>query len=173
MDLQQAIPVTMCLSKVTLVAGTTTTLSNTGTTTFAIRGKAYTKAAMANAATPTLDWSTGIAFLPVLANFGSIFTVGFDSTGALRVIQGTLAALDGAVAASAKFITAPQFGGFGPAGSGSTNNDFCPVGYIIIKCGSDFVAGTWTFGVNNLSAVTGVAYTFVDVITLPDRPQIA
>lgn len=170
MDSQQFVPVTMCLSKVTLAAGTTSTLSNTGTTTFAIRGKAYTKAAMANAVTPTLDWGTGLAFIPVPANYGSIYTVGFDSTGALRCIQGTVTPLDAAGA----FITAPQFGGFGPSGSGSTNNDFCPVGYIIIKAGSTASSAPgWLFGTNNMSGVTGITYTFVDVITLPDRPQIS
>lgn len=183
MDLQQAVPLTLCLGKVTLAAGTTSTLSNTGTTVFAIKGKAYSKAAMANAATPTTDWVTGAAFIPVpiplsspnlagvpngAAGYGCIYTVGFDSTGALRVVQGTIAPLDSAGA----FIYSPQFGGLGPAGSGSTDNDFCPVGYIVIKLGSTAVA-TWTFGTNNMSGVTGVTYTFVDVVSLPDRPQIS
>ena len=74
-----------------------------------------------------------------------------------------------------KFINAPQFGALGAKGSGfaaSENNDFCPIGYIIVKLGPDAVA-TWTFGTNNLSSVTGVTYTFVDIATLPDRPQVA
>lgn len=181
MDVQQFVPVTMCLGKVTLAAGTTSTLSNTGTTTYAVKGKAYTKAAMANAATPTVDWCTGNAFISIpiplsspnlpgvpngAAGYASIYTVGFDSTGALRVVQGTIVGLDSAGA----FLQAPQFGGLGPAGSGSTDNDFCPIGYIIVKLGSTAVA-TWTFGTNNLSGVTGATYVFVDVITLPDRPQ--
>lgn len=173
MDQLQKMPLTICLGKVTLAAGTTTTLSNTGTTVFAIRSKAYSKAAMANAATPTTDWATGAAFIPVLVNQGSVYMVGFDSGGALRVIQGSVTALDGALAATAKFITAPTFGALGPSGSGTNSGDFCPVGYIIIKCGSDFVAGSWIFGTNNLSAVTGVNYTFVDVIGEPDRPQVS
>lgn len=181
MDLQASIPVTMCLSKVTLAAGTTTTLSNTGTTTYAIKGKAYTKAAMSNAATPITDWATGNAFIPIpiplsspnlpgvpngAAGYASVYTVGFDSGGSLRVIQGSIVPLD----ASGGYLTAPQFGGLGPAGSGSTDNDFCPIGYILVKLGSTAVA-TWTFGTNNLSSVTGVTYTFVDLIGMPDRPQ--
>lgn len=174
MDNQLLAPLSLTLGKVALAAGTTTTISNTGTTVFGIRGKAYSKAAMTNAATPTTDWITGNAFLPVLVNQGSVYMVGFDSGGNVRVIQGTIVPTDGALAASTKFLNAPQFGGMGgQAGSGSSNQDFCPIGYIIIKCGSDFVAGSWIFGTNNLSGVTGVNYTFVDVIGWPDRPQVA
>lgn len=169
-DFQSNVPLTLCLSKVTLAAGTTTTLSNTGTTTYAIEGKAYSKAAMSNVATPTTDWSTGAAFLPVPANYGSIFMIGFDSGGNLRAIQGTVSPLD----SSGAFITAPQFGGNGPAGSGSTNNDFCPIGYLVIKAGSTASSAPgWLFGTNNMSGVTGITYTFVDVIGMPDRPQIS
>jgi hypothetical protein len=41
--------------KVALAAGTTTTISTTGTTTYGINGKAYSKAAITNGATPTTD----------------------------------------------------------------------------------------------------------------------
>lgn len=181
MDVQSFIPTTMCLSKVTLAAGTTTTISTTGTTTYCIKGKAYTKAAITNGATPTTDWATGNAFIPIpiplsspnlpgvpngAAGYASVYTVGLDSGGNIRVIQGSIVPLD----ASGGFLTAPQFGGFGPVGSSSTSGDFCAIGYIIVKLGATAVA-TWTFGTNNLSGVTGVTYTFVDVITLPDRPQ--
>lgn len=183
MDYQAAVPVTMCLSKVTLAAGTTTTISTTGTTIFAILGKAYSKAAITNGATPTTDWATGIAFVPIpiplsspnlpsvpngAAGYGCVYTVGLDSGGTVRVIQGQIAALD----SGGSFITAPQFGGVGPQGSGATDNDFCPIGYIVVKLGSTAVA-TWTFGTNNLSSVTGVTYAFQDVVTLPPRPQVA
>ena len=183
MDYQASLPATFCLSKVTLAAGTTTTLSNTGTTTYCIKGKAYTKAAMTNAATPTTDWGTGQAFIPIpiplsspniagvpngAAGYGSIYAVGFNAAGDLKVIQGQIAALD----ANGAFITAPQFGAMGPQGSQPGSNDFCPIGYIVVKLGATAVA-TWTFGTNNMSGVTGVTYTFVDVITLPDRPQIS
>lgn len=174
MDNQALAPLTLALGKVALVAGTaaSTTITNTGTTVFAIRGKAYSKGAMTNAATPTTDWSTGNAFLPVLVNQGSVYMVGFDSGGTVRVIQGTIVALDG-LAGSNKFIVAPQFGGMGgPAGSGSTNFDFCPVGYVVIQCITTFVtAGGYIFGTTNWNT-TGVTSTFVDVIGWPDRPQV-
>lgn len=183
MDIQAAIPVTMALSKVTLAAGTTTTISTTGTTIYAIKGKAYSKAALTNQATPTTDFATGLAFTPIpiplsspnlpsvpngAAGYGCVFTVGFDTGGNLKVVQGQITALD----INGAFITAPQFGAMGGPGVDSSTTDFCPIGYIIIKLGSTAVA-TWTFGTNNLSSVTGVTYTFVDVITLPDRPQVA
>lgn len=176
MDQQALAPVTMCVSKVALAAGTTTTISNTGTILFAIRGKAYSKGAMTNAAVPIVDFATGVAFLPIpipntapnlALGYGSVFVVGLDRTGAVRVVQGTITPLD----VNGNFITAPQFGGLGPIGSGTTDNDFCAIGYIIVQLGATAVA-TWTFGTNNLSSVTGVTYIFVDLMTLPDRPQV-
>lgn len=162
MDYQQTVPYTLALGKVTLAAGTTSTLSNTGTTSYAIRGKAYTKAAMANAVTPTTDAGTGAAFVPVPANFGSVYMVGFSAAGALLCCQGTVVPLN----SSGLFIQAPQFG--------AAPLDFCPVGYIIIKAGSTASSAPgWVFGTSNMSAVTGITYTFVDVIGWPDRPQIA
>jgi hypothetical protein len=139
-----------------LAAGTTTTINTTGTTTYAIRGKFYTKTAITNGATPTTDYATGAAFLPIpipatapnlAAGYGSVYTVGFDHSGNVKVIQGTIVPSD----ASGNFINAPQFGGLGPQGSGSTDNDFCPIGYIVVKLGATAVA-TWTFGTNNLSS---------------------
>ena len=177
MDYQTQQPVTMNFTKATLAAGTTTTISTTGTTTYAIRGKFYSKTAITNGATPTTDWATGLVFKPIpipntapnlALGYGSIYAVGLDSTGAIRVVQGTIEALD----VNGNFINAPQFGGDGPAGSGKTDSDFCPIGYIVVQLGSTAVA-TWTFGTNNLSGVTGVTYTFVDVATLPDRPQVS
>lgn len=177
MDTQQAIPVTMNFTKGALAAGTTTTISTTGTITFAIRGKFYTKTAITNGATPTTDWATGNAFLPIpipntapnlALGYGCAYAFGFDHSGNIKVVQGTIVPLD----VSGNFINAPQFGGFGPAGSGSTDNDFCPIGYLIVQLGSTAVA-TWTLGTNNLSSVTGATFTFVDCATLPDRPQVS
>jgi hypothetical protein len=183
MDIQASLPITLCFSKATLAAGTTTTISTTGTTIYAILSKFYSKAAITNGATPTTDWATGNAFIPIpvplsnpnlagvpngAAGYGSVYTVGFDSGGNVRVIQGTIAPLD----ASGNFLYAPQFGPLGPSGPNSGNNDFCPIGYIIVKLGSTAVA-TWTFGTNNLSGVTGVTYAFQDVTNIPGRPQIS
>lgn len=163
MDVLQSAPLTACVSKVTLAAGTTTTLSNTGTITYFIRGKAYTKTAMTNAATPTTDAATGAAFVGVVANKGSVFVVGLNAAGTLSCVQGTITDLD----TSGNFIRAPQF----PAG---LPLDFCPIGYLVIKAGSTANATTgWIFGTSNNSSVTGITYSFADIGTLPDRPVVA
>lgn len=160
MDNLSQVPLTLCLSKVTLAAGTTTTISTTGTTTFAIKGKAYTKAAITNGATPTTDAATGGAFTGITANQGTIVVIGLDKDGNVKAMQGSVESLD----VGGSFVRAPQF----PI----IPDTVCPIGYIVLKGGST-LSGTWTFGSSNLSSVTGMTYTFVDVITLPERPQVA
>lgn len=162
MDALQMAPMTLCVSKVTLAAGSTTTISNTGTINYMIRGKYYTKSAMSNAATPTTDWATSAAFAPVPANYGSIYMVGLDSTAAVRVVQGQVLPLN----TSGLFVLAPNWGGL-PL-------DFCPIGYLVIKAGSTASSAPgWLFGTNNNSSVTGITYTFGDLGSVTDRPQIA
>jgi len=168
MDMQSAYPATMCFTKAGLTAGTTTTLSTTATVQYAIRGKAYSKTAITNGATPTTDWATGNAFNAVGINQGSVFTIGFDHSGNVKVIQGTIEALD----TTGNFIRAPMFGGLGPVGQGSTDNDFCPIGYVTILVGDTGAA--WTFGSSNLAGPpTGVVVNWQDCSTLPDRPQVS
>jgi len=154
--------ITMCFVAGGLAAGTTSTISTTATIPFCINGKALSKTAITNGATPTTDVCTGSAFTPVKTNQGSIFVVGLDATGAQKVCQGRVQALD---PASGLFITAPEF----PL----IPDTVCPIGYIVIKAGSTAAAGGWVFGTNNMASVTGVTYTFVDVMALPFRPQIA
>ena len=155
-------PITQCMTKVALAAGTTSTIntpgSPAGVTVYAIRSKAYSRAAGANLATPTTDFTTGIAFPGITANNGAVVMVGFDAAGTLRACQGPIQALD----VSGNFILLPQF----PV----LPDTMCPVGYIVLKAGATAV-GSFVFGTNNLSAVTGLTYSFADVIGLPDRPQ--
>jgi hypothetical protein len=162
MDAQQAAPSTLAFVKATLAAGTTSTLSSTGTIVYSIRGKAHSASALSNTATPTTDWSTLAAFTGVTATNGCVFMVGLNAAGALKCVQGTITPLD----VSGAFVVAPQFGGL-PL-------DFCPIGYIVIKAGATANATTgWVFGTNNMASVTGITYTFVDVVGMPDRPQIS
>jgi hypothetical protein len=181
MDNLNAAPFTGALTKAGLAAGTTTTLTQTlaaGATAnvIAIRGKMYSVAALSNTATPTVDYATGKAFLPVLANQGSAFMVGFNAAGALKVIQGNVVPLD-TITVPGGFLNAPQFGALGPAGSvpgAGGSNDFCPIGYLLIQAGSTASNTTgWVFGTNNMAAVTGITYTFDDVCGITDRPQIS
>lgn len=162
MDFLFAQPLTGALSKCTLAAGTTTTISTTGTTQFAIAGSAYSKSAITNGATPTTDIVTGAAFVALSANQGTVVVVMLDTSGAVKAAQGSVQALD----VSGAFINAPQF----PA----INADlYCPIGYIVLKAGST-LSGTWTFGSSNLSGVSGMTYTFHDVaLGMPARPQVS
>lgn len=161
MDNLAQIPLTLALAKATLAAGTTVTLSTTGTLHFAIKGKAYSHAALSNQTTlSVLDAVTAAAPAPILVSTGAIMVVGFNAAGTMLLALGPAAAIGG----DGKFITAPQF----PV----MPDTMCPFGYIVIKL--DSTASTWTSGVSSYAAApTGVTYTYVDVITLPARPQVA
>jgi hypothetical protein len=160
MDLQQLSPLTLALGKAALAAGTTTTISTTGTLAYAIGGIGYSKSAITNGATPTTDFATGAAFTGITANQGTVVLIGLDASGNVKACQGAVQALD----VSGNFILAPQFP--------SPVDGFCPIGYIVLKGGSTLV-GSWTFGTNNLSSVTGMTYTFVDCIGWPSRPRVS
>lgn len=165
MDNLSQIPLTMALGKAALAAGTTTTLTVGTTTAYAIKGKAYSKSSVSNTATPTTDAATGSAFTAVAVGYGCVFVICVDTAGAIKVVQGSQQVLNGATdGASALFITAPQF----PV----VPDTLCPLGYLVTKVGTS--GSAWTFGSSNLAGPpSNVLHTFVDVVTLPDRPQVA
>lgn len=170
MDTLATGPLTICTSVAALAAGTTTTFSTTGATLYSIRGKAFSTSAASNAATPTTDANTGAAFVTLAPNRGCVFVFCYDGTSAtaataIKVVQGPVEVLDGATAgASANFITAPQF----PA----IPSRLCPFGYVVTKVGAS--GSAWTFGTSNLAGPpSNVLHTFVNVMTMPDRPQVA
>jgi hypothetical protein len=161
MDALQQIPFTMCMQKSTVVAtGAATTIASTGTFHFAIKGKAYSHAALSGTATATTDAVTGLAFNPVTANNGCVFVIGVDAAGNVKQCQGPIQALD----ATGKFIIAPQF----PA----VPDTLCPIAYAV-AVGISTLVGNWVWGTANMTGVTGMTVTFVDLITLPDRPQVS
>ena len=161
MDNLQQVPLIMCTMKATVAAGTTSTLSSTATIYYCIRGKAYSRAALSNTATPTTDATTGAAFVPITTNTGAVIVIGLNAAGTLKASQGGLQALD----AAGNFVVTPQF----PA----LPDDFCPIAYEVIKAGSTASAAGWVFGTNNQASVTGITYAITDLMTLPDRPQVA
>ena len=142
-------------SKAGVTAGTTSTVSITPTPaplSYVIRGKMYNKAAVTNAATPTVDYNTGKAFLPVPVGGSSVFVLSLDAAGVIRAQQGSVDPNGGI----------PQF----PVIPDNT----APISYIVVNVGPTGAA--WTFGASNLSGATGVTYSFQDVGGgLPDRPQ--
>lgn len=158
MDVQTQIPATLCATKAGLIAGTTTTLTTSVTVNYGIRGKAYSKTALSNSASPTTDYASAAAFNVIAINKGSVFTIGFDHSGNAKAVQGSIEDLD----TSGNFVRAPNFG--------PIPDDFCPIGYVVCKNGS--TGSNWTFGSSNWTA-TGMTATFVDVMTLPDRPQVS
>ena len=154
------VPAHFCTTFAGTGVGTTTTLTTASAQIFSLLGKAYSKAGVANEATPTVDIASGVAFRGVLANQGSVFALCRDSAGTLRAVQGSIEALD----AQGNFINAPQFG--------AVPMTVCPFAYVVVKAGAS--ASTWTFGVSNFSGPpTGVTFGFQDVMTLPQRPQVA
>ncbi len=166
MDLLQQTPLTLALQKAGIVAGTTTTITITTATPIAIKGKAFTVAAAANGASPTLDDVTGVAFVPVTPGNGCVFVIAADSAGALRVTQSALWPLDpsSGTSGAALFITTPQMP--------PVKDTRCPLAYMVCKVGS--AGAAWTFGVSNMAGPpANTSLTFVDVITLPERPQVS
>ena len=165
MDALSMVPLTLFLGKAAAAAGTTSTLTTTGTMVFGLRGKAVSRAAFTNQATPTTDITTGAAFVAVAAGFGAVVVLGLDSAGTLRACQGPQLTLDGiAAGASASFIIAPQFP--------PIPDTVCPFAYVVVKVGT--AGAAWTFGTSNLTGPpANTAITFVDVVTMPDRPQVA
>mgnify|MGYP000155511268 FL=1 len=159
MDILQLAPLTLTTTKAGVSAGTTSTLSTANTVIYGYRGKAYSKAAITNQATPIVDHTTNLAFNGLLANQGCIFVLSFDVAGVLRVSQGPVGTLD----VAGKFIYAPNFP--------TVFEGDVPFAYLVALAGSTAV-GSWIFGTNNLSAVAGLTYNFQDVFSLPDRLQV-
>lgn len=148
-----------CTTKAGFAAGTTTTTTTANTTIYSLAGKAYSAAGASNAATPTTDALTGAAFTGIAVNKGGVFAFCRDSAGAIKVVQGDIKSLD----VSGNFVDAPQLP--------TIPDTLAAYAYLVIKCGS--TASTWTMGSSNMSGATGVTYAFVDVLTLPSRPQVA
>ncbi len=147
----------LCLVKAGLVAGTTTTLTTLATL-ISLMGRLYTIAAAANGAATTTDGITGKAFTPVPVGGAGLFVVGYDASGNRKVCQGgSLAAGSYTVGDEVNALEFPNM-----------PDEICPVGYIVIQVGSTGAA--WTWGASNLSAATGVTYTFVDCCYLPAKP---
>lgn len=148
-----------------LAAGTTSTTTTTANTVCSIGGKFATAyAAASNAASQTTDINTGSAFPSIAVNYGSVFVFGVNAAGSLKVAKGTDAPLVGGVTTTpGSFVNdVPQF----PI----LPDDFCPIGYVVVKLGPS--ASAWTFGSSNWTA-TAVTTSFVNCSTLPDRPQVS
>jgi len=155
---------TMVTNKAGLAAGTTTTYSTTAAPLqYCIKGKAYTKTAVTNGATPTVDITDGLAFTPQAIGQASVYLYCFNAAGTIGVVQGSIEAQD----VSGNIVRPPQFG--------VVPDGYVPFGYQVVRLAPATAAvpavAQWQFGVNNNSGVTGVTYAFQDIMILPDRPQ--
>lgn len=150
-----------CTTKAGLtgISGAATTYS-TGSLTlqYAVGGKAYNKTQVNGGATPTTDAVTAAAFPALAANQGTVLLWGFDASGNIKLAQGSIETLD----AAGNFYRAPQF----PI----MPDTITPFAYVIAKDGS--TGGAFTAGTSNWNT-TGMTYAVVDILTMPDRPQIA
>ena len=159
MDNLTAAPGTFATTKAGLAVGTTTTLTTANTQIYCIKGKAYSVAAASNEATPTTDANTGAAFTAIGLNQAGVFMICRDANGALKVVQGeTVSYSDDGI-----FKNAPQF----PA----VPDSLCPIGYELVKVIS--TGSAWTFGTSNQATQTGITKVLIDLMTMPDRPQVS
>lgn len=149
-------PQTLTLRKAFSAAGTTNTLSITANPLpYLIRGRHYEKVTSTATVLPLSDFNSGVAFVNILPNQGSVFGMGYDALGNLRVVQGQTLGLD----VTGNFFVQPD----GP----TTPDTVAMFALLVVKVGS--TGSTWTFGVSNLSSVTGVTFTFIDVAGPLDR----
>lgn len=155
----------LTLGKAALAAGTTTTYTIGNTFTYANKGQLYSKASAANAASPTLDANTGVAFLPLIAGQSCIFAFCADVSGVVNVIQSLPFDLKRGIFPA----TLDMSNGLAVVQFPGIPDTLTPFGYLLAQASSALV-GTWTFGVNNLSGVTGMTYTFRDIMDVPGQP---
>ena len=160
MDNLTQIPLTLYLGVAGAAIGTTTTTTIANTNSYCIKGKAYSKTAASNGATPTLDSNTGLAFVAIPVNKASVHVLCLDSGGTIRAVQGTIVDYTDAGVFS---VSAPQFP--------TIPDTLCPFAYELTKVIS--TGSAWTMGVSNQATLTGVTHVFVDCVTLPERPQVS
>lgn len=153
---------TINLANAGLAAGTTSTYTTTATTRHVINSKfGTTLAAQTNTASPTTDVNTAAAFVAQTDNTACCYVWGVNAAGAIKVAQGDIVDTEvGVTTTPGSFIVAPPF----PA----LPDDFCPIGYTIIQTAPS--ASDFTFGTSEWGA-TGITDTWVNVATLPSRPQ--
>lgn len=134
--------------------GAETVYDTTVAISYSINGKAYSKAAVADGATPTTD-GNGDTLTALTANQGCLLLWCLNAAGTVVVFQSEVQALD----AAGNFIVEPAF----PTVDLST---YCPFAYQTLKAAS--TAGTITIGSSNWNA-TGFTNTIQNILTIPTR----
>lgn len=156
-NLQEALGGNVCLANFALtgLSGAATTYSSSAVS-YALDGRAYTKAAVAGGATPTTDAVSGAA-MTLTANKAAVFAWCLNAAGTVQVIKGPTANWTDTTANST-VVLLPEI----PPTS-------VLVAYVVIKGGST-VSGTWTFGSSNWNATGIVIDAVVNRFSLPVAP---
>ena len=139
-------------------AGANSTYVTANAVNGSILGKFVTElAAQTDTATETTDFA-GNAFTAINASEGGVFVWSLNAAGAVKIHQGPVEKL---FTEDGSFRIAPVF-------PGVDREVYMPFGYVIVQI--DSTGSAWTFGASNWNA-TGITATFVNVSTLPLRPQ--
>lgn len=144
--------------------GAETVYDTTVAISFSINGKAYSKAATTDGATPTTDQNSGSALANLTASTGCILVWCLNASGTVSVAQSDIQAVD----VNEAFIKTPNFAYI-------DYSVYCPFAYQILVAGSDISgstsgAGVFDIGTDNWNS-TGLTSTIVNVHSLPARPQ--
>lgn len=156
--------VTQNLVSAGFVLGTTSTYTTTAATSACINGIfAAALAAQTNTASPVLDATTGLAFVPLTANQATVLVWGVNAAGAIKLAQGSIVATDiGVTTTAGAFLQAvPQF----PA----LPEDFVAIAYNLVRTsptGNAFIAGTTAWAASGITCSVAK-----NVSALPDRPR--
>ena len=148
-----------------MAAGTTSTYS-IGVSNACIKGKFIAPTpSVTNAASPTTDAVTGVAFVPLTANQATVLVWGLSTSGGaglIQLMQGSIVPTETGVTTTAgAFINAPQF----PV----IPDNIVPLAYCLVRTsptGSSFTAGTTSWTASGITTST-----FQNIGTMPDRPQ--
>lgn len=157
--------VTQNMASAGFVLGTTSTYTTTAATSACINGIFATAlAAQTNTASPTVDATTGAAFVPLTANQATVLVWGVNAAGAIKLAQGSIVPTDTGVTTTAgAFLGVPQF----PA----LPEDFAPIAYNLVRTsptGAAFTPGTTSWAASGITCSVAK-----NVSALPDRPRIA
>ena len=146
-----------------LTRGTTSTYTTTVTTAGCINGKFVTTlAAQTNTASPTVDASTGAAFVAMGVNKATVIVYGQTAAGVIQMAQGSIEDTQvGVTTTAGAFNRAPQFP--------SLPDDFMPLAYFLVRTAPS--AALFTPGTSSWTATGITASTVQNVASLPDRPQ--
>lgn len=137
--------------------GAETVYDTTVTIAYSVNGKATTKTAVTDGATPTTDATTGAAFVAFGPSQGTVVVWSLSAGGTVNCSQGSIETWDGTA-----FAVAPKFP--------YVADTLTPFAYQVLKASSS--ASAVTFGTSNWNA-TGFTNAIVNVHELPGRPQVA